>query len=76
MSDLSSALTRAVGGTVRRAQEAATPSRQKGLLLRLDPAVHKRLKVLAAEHETTVQQLGQEALGLLFARYAGGTEIR
>lgn len=68
MSDLSSALNRAAGGGTRRAKVEA-PVAQKQLLLRLDPAVHKRLKVLAAERETTVQALGLEALDLLIARY-------
>ena len=69
MSDLSSALTRAAGAT--RRPPATTTSRQgkKGLLLHLSPAVHKRLKLLAAEHDTTMEALGLEALDLLFERY-------
>lgn len=66
MSDLSSALNRAAGA--RRAP-APTPPR-KGLLLRLEPTMHKRLRLLAVEHDTTVQQLGVEALEMLFRRYA------
>ena len=42
---------------------------RKQLLLRLDPALHKRLKVLAAARETTVQALGLEALDMLLNRY-------
>jgi predicted HicB family RNase H-like nuclease len=34
-------------------------------LLRLDPALHKRLRLLAVEEDTTVQQLGVEALEML-----------
>ena len=66
MSDLSSALSRAAGGTSRAKVEAPV---QKQLLLRLDPAMHKRLKVLAAERETTVQALGREALDMLLKHY-------
>ncbi len=62
MSDLSSALNRAAGS--RRAPEPAPP--RKGLLLRLDPGMHKRLRLLAVEEDTTVQQLGVEALEMLF----------
>ena len=57
MSDLSSALNRAAGA--RRAPEPAPP--RKGLLLRLDPAMHKRLRLLAVQEDTTVQALGVEA---------------
>ena len=66
MSDLSSALNRAAG--TRRAK-GEMPVTQKQLLLRLDPAMHKRLKVLAAERETTVQALGLEALDMLLEHY-------
>ena len=45
MSDLSSALNRAAGA--RRAPEPAAP--HKGLLLRLEPAMHKRLRLLAVQ---------------------------
>ena len=68
MSDLSSALHRAAGGGARRAK-AEDSVTQKQLLLRLDPAMHKRLKVLAAERETTVQALGLEALEMLLEHY-------
>ena len=52
MSDLSSALNRAAGG--RRATPTPTASSQprKGLLLRLPPEMHKRLRLLAVERET------------------------
>ena len=62
MSDLSSALNRAAGSL--RAPEPAPPG--KGLLLRLDPAMHKRLQLLAVQEDTTVQQFGAEALEMLF----------
>lgn len=32
---------------------------------RLDPAMHKRLRLLAVEEDTTVQRLGVEALEML-----------
>ena len=68
MSDLSSAMARVAGGGAKRA--AAAPELvRKQLLLRLDPTMHRRLKVLAAERETTVQALGLEALDRLLARY-------
>ena len=35
-------------------------------MLRLDPAMHKRLRLLAVEEDTTVQALGVEALEMLF----------
>ena len=41
--------------------------RPKALLLRLDPAVVKRLKLLAVERDTTVQQLGEEAIDRLLS---------
>ena len=68
MSDLSSALNRAAGGGTRRAKVEVSVT-QKQLLLRLDPVMHKRLKVLAAERETTVQALGLEALDMLLEHY-------
>ena len=64
MSDLSSALNRAAATGTRRAK-----GEKKQLLLRLDPATHKRLKVLAAERETTVQALGLEAFDMLLGHY-------
>ena len=67
--DLSSALNRAAGGGApSRAPREETPAR-KALLLRLDPAVHRRLRMLAVEHDTTAQKLAEEALQLLFERY-------
>ena len=67
--DLSDALNRAAGG--RRASSTPTASSQprKGLLLRLPPEMHKRLRMLAVERDTTVQALGLEALDMLLARY-------
>ena len=48
------------------------PSRQgkKGVVFHVDPEIAKRLKMLAVEHDTTIEALGIEALGLLFERYA------
>ena len=67
--DLSSALNRVAGGgaTPRAPREAAPP--RKALLLRLDPAVHRRLRLMAVENDTTAQKLAEEALQLLFKRY-------
>ena len=47
------------------------PSRQgkKAVVLYLEPELAKRLKVLAAEEETTVHALGLEALDLLFEQH-------
>ena len=64
---LSSALSRAAGA--RRAPEPAPP--RKGLWLRLEPAMHKRLRLLAVQEDTTVQQLGVEALEMLLQSRAG-----
>ena len=69
--DLSAALSRAAGGSTSRTKRSAAQRDRKALLLRLDPAVVKRLKLLAVERDTTVQQLGEEALRLLFERYGG-----
>lgn len=66
--DLSSALTRAAEGAPARTKPQGEPAR-KALLLRLDPAVHRRLRLLAVEHDTTAQALAEEALRLLFKRY-------
>ena len=65
--DLAAALTRAAGPTSTKPAAAD----RKVLLVRLDPSVHRRLRVLAAENDTTVQRLGEEAIDLLFERYEG-----
>ena len=67
--DLSAALSRAAGESTSRAKRSAGPRDRKALLLRLDPAMVKRLKLLAVERDTTVQALGEEAIVLLFKRY-------
>ena len=48
------------------------PSRRnkKAVVLYLEPETAKRLKVLAAENETTIHALGLEALDLLFRAYS------
>ena len=48
------------------ATDSGNASARRGLLLRLDPAMHKRLRLLAVEEDTTVQALGVEALEMLF----------
>ena len=78
---LATAVNRAAGaepqGGARSSVASRSPSRQgkKGVLLHVDPQIAKRLKLLAVEHETTIEALGIEALGLLFERYSqqGGT---
>ena len=78
---LATAVNRAAGadpqGVGRSAQGARSSSRQgkKGVLLHVDPQIAKRLKLLAVEHDTTIEALGIEALGMLFERYSqeGGT---
>ena len=52
-----------------RAPEPVPP--RKGLWLRLEPAMHKRLRLLAVQEDTTVQQLGVEALEMLLQSRAG-----
>ena len=78
---LAAAVNRAAGtdpqGGSRLPRGTRSPSRQgkKGVLLHVDPQIAKRLKLLAVEHDTTIEALGIEALGLLFERYdeQGGT---
>ena len=66
---LATAVNRAAGTAV--SQDVAgtkgarvPPSRQgkKGVLLHVDPEIAKRLKLLAVEHDTTIETLGVEAL--------------
>ena len=47
------------------------PSRQgkKGVVFHVDPEIAKRLKILSAEHDTSIEALGVEALTLLFKHY-------
>ena len=65
-SDLETALERA-----RRSTTAAAtrPSRvgKKGMLIHSDPELSRRLKHLAVDEDKTLQQLGVEALEMLFA---------
>ena len=76
---LKDAMSRAAAPTTSGATAGSTrggrgvPSRQgkKGVLLHVDPKVAKRLKMLAAEHDTSINALGMEALALLFERYDG-----
>lgn len=80
---LATAINRAAGGasqgvagTTKGAQ--VPPSRQgkKGVVFHVDPEIAKRLKMLAVEQDTTIEALGIEALGLLFARYGGGAGLQ
>ena len=47
------------------------PSRhgKKGVVFHVDPEIAKRLKLLAVEHDTSIEALGIEALSLLFKHY-------
>ena len=59
----------------RRPPSTGAAPPRKGLLLRLDPAMHRRLRLLAVQEDTTVQQLGVEALEMLLqstGRLGGG----
>ena len=55
----------------RRPPSTGAAPPRKGLLLRLDPAMHRRLRLLAVQEDTTVQQLGVEALEMLLQSRAG-----
>ena len=70
---LKTAMSRAAAGAVSGSAPSSTkpPSRRgkKGVLFHVDPEIAKRLKLLAVEHDTTIEALGIEALGLLFERY-------
>lgn len=48
-----------------------TPGRigKKGVLTQLDLDTARRLKMLAVEHDTTLQALGEEAFAALLERY-------
>ncbi len=50
-----------------------TPARigKKGVLTQLDQDTARRLKMLAVEHDTTLQALGEEAFAALLQRYGG-----
>ena len=55
----------------RPAPAKVTPARigKKGVLTQLDPDTARRLKMLAVEHDTTLQALGEEAFDELLRRY-------
>ncbi len=46
------------------------PSREgkRGIVIRVDATYHRKLKILAAERDTTLQALGEEAFRLLLER--------
>ena len=75
---LATAINRAAGGasqgvaagTTKGAQVPTSRQGKKGVVFHVDPEIAKRLKMLAVEHDTTIEALGIEALGLLFERYA------
>ena len=66
-----SGASQGVAGTPKGSQ--VPPSRQgkKAVVFYVEPEIAKRLKLLSVEHDTTIEALGTEALGLLFARYDG-----
>ena len=79
---LATAVNRAAGADPQSGARSpmasrVSPSQQgkKGVLMHVDPQIAKRLKLLAVEHDTTIEALGIEALGLLFECYGqqGGT---
>ena len=47
----------------------ATRRGKKSFVLYLEPATSKRLKILAAVNETSVQALAQEAIDLVLEQY-------
>ena len=49
------------------------PSRRgkKTVVIRVDPMVARRLKVLAATEDSSIQRLGEEALEMLLGKYGG-----
>lgn len=67
-----------VGADARSAPKFHRPSREGRRLIagHFDPKVAKQLKLLAAEEETTVQHLLEEALNLLFVKKGKGTVKR
>ena len=52
------------------------PSRRgkKSISIYVDAAFHKRLRMLALVHDTTIQALGEQAFGLLFRHYREAPE--
>lgn len=60
---------------VRQAAKSARPSREGTRLIagHFPPSVAKQLKILAAEEETSVQDLLHEALDLLFIKKGKNT---
>lgn len=57
----------------RPAAKTVTPARigKKGVLTQLDQDTARRLKMLAVQHDTTLQALGEEAFEALLERYGG-----
>ncbi len=53
---------------VKAARQKADPRVQ--ILTRIDPATRKRLKVIAAEHERTIQEICEEAIRDFVARHS------
>ena len=69
--DLSEALNRAAGRETRSKRGAVPP--RNALLLRLDPALMKRLKHAPIKDDVSVRRLGEEALDVILTRFGGGS---
>ena len=69
-----STLADAMRTTAQPRTAAVAPSRRgkKAMVIYLEPDVSKRLKVLAAQNEKSVHELGLEAIDLLFERHDEG----
>ena len=50
-------------------KRAATRRGKKVLMLYLDPAISKRLKIMAAVHDTSVQALAEESFDMILEKY-------
>ena len=59
-----------------RPRHVPPPSRRgkKGISIYVDAAFHKRLRMLALVHDTTIQALGEQAFDLLFEHYGEAPE--
>ena len=66
---LADAMQRATAEPKTTAGIAPSRRGKKAVVLYVEPELAKRLKVLAAENETTVHALGLEALDLLFEQH-------
>lgn len=63
------AATQRAAGKPKQAKTAPSRRGQRAWVVYLDPDTAKRIKMLAVEHDTTMQALGLEAAELLFNYY-------